>query len=305
MALRAMTVLGPITPEELGVTLPHEHIIIDLRYHEDFDLILDDVPLAIDEVAAFKRMGGATIIDVTNGCMGRDVRALKRVSEATGVHVVTSTGFYVERYYTRDVYEKNINRLADYFVSEINDGIEGTGIKAGIIGEIATERDFISPAGERVFRAAARAHRRTGAPITTHTYLEQLLQDQLDIFEDEGVDLRRVIIGHLGDYRELDRLRAVGDRGAFLQIDHIGYPVQQRDTQRAETVARLVEAGYGTQILLSMDICAKSRLHWYGGHGYDYLQTNFRLMLAAVGVSERDIDMMMIENPKRALTFEF
>ena len=305
MGARVMTVLGPIVPEELGATLPHEHLIVDLRHSVmGFDAILDDVDLAIEEIRAFKEAGGGTVVDVTNACMGRDAQALKRISSESGVHIVTSTGYYTEPYYPAEVYELSTNKLAQLMVTELTTGIDGTDIKAGIIAEIGTRRDFVNPAEERVFRAAARAHLSTGAAISTHTYIEQLLQDQLDILEDEGVDLSRVIIGHLGNYRDMDRLRAVADRGAYLQLDHIGFEVNQRDHQRAKTIAHLVEEGYLSQILISMDICTKSRLHWYGGTGYDHLLKGFKPLLTAAGVSSEALEVMMIKNPQRALAFD-
>jgi len=304
MAPRIMTVLGPVNSEELGVTLPHEHIIVDLRHSVmGFDAILDDADLAVEEVRAYKEAGGGTIVEMTNACMGRDIQALKRISLESGVHVVACTGYYTEPYYPREVYELSTDKLADKMVAELTVGIDGTDIKAGIIAEIGTRRDFINPAEERVFRAAARAHLRTGAAISTHTYIEQLTQDQLDILEDEGVDLNRVIIGHLGNYRNMDRLRAIAARGAYLQLDHIGFEVNQRDHQRAKTIARLIDEGYVSQMLISMDICMKSRLHWFGGTGYDYLLKDFISLLTAEGVGDEALDIITVKNPQRVLAF--
>ena len=303
--MRAMTVAGPIEGEQLGLTLPHEHIIVDLRHSlYGFDAILNDVDLAVDEVRAFRQAGGQSIVEVSNGPMGRDIRALRRVSEASGVHIVAATGFHTENYFPRYVFELSTNRLADLLVNELTLGIDGTDIRAGIIAEIGTRRDHITPAEERAFRAAARASRRTGAAIYTHTYLEQLIPDQLEILTDEGVDPGRVIIGHLGDQRDFDRLRSVGSAGVYLGIDHIGATVHQTDGQRARTVAQLVRDGFLSQILLSHDICMKSRLHWYGGTGYDHLLTQFVPLLLSEGLTESDVHTMLVENPQRALAFD-
>ncbi len=301
--MRVMTVSEPVPPEELGITLPHEHIIVDLR-HWGYDGILDDVELAIDELRPFKDTGGGAVVDITNECMGRNVQALKRVAEETGLHIVTATGYYTEPYYPPHVYQLSTNKLAERMVKELTEGIDGTGIRAGIIGEIGTVRDFISPAGERVFRAAARAHLQTGAPISTHTHLEELIPDQLEILQDEGVDPRRVTIGHLGDQRNIDRLREIAATGVYLEIDHVGLEERQRDHQRAKTVARLIREGYLPQLLLSMDVCFKSRLHWYGGTGYDHLLKTFVPLLLAEGVTESAIHTMLVENPQRALAFD-
>jgi phosphotriesterase-related protein len=296
------TVLGPVSPQDLGVMQPHEHVLVDLRHSlSKFDAILDDVELAADELRAFREAGGRTIIDMTNARMGRDVTALKEISAASGVHIVASTGYYTVPYYGDDVYRLTINDLAEILVHELTVGIGDTGIRAGIIAEIGTGRDFINPAEERVFRAAARAHQRTGAAIYTHTYLEQLLLEQLAILKDENVDLRRVAVGHLGDFRDLRRVYAVAEQGAFLGIDHIGMAVQQTDRQRARSVAQLVRDGFAHQILLSLDLCQKSRLHWYGGTGYDYLLNQFVPLLREEGVDDEIVNLMMVENPRRFL----
>jgi len=303
--MRVMTVSGPIDPERLGITLPHEHIIVDLRHSlYAFDAILNDVDLAVDEVRAFHQAGGRSIVEVTNAPMGRDIRALRRVAEESGVHIVAATGFHTENYFPRYVFELSTNRLADLLVDELTRGIDGTDIRAGIIAEIGTRRDHITPAEERAFRAAARANRRTGAAIYTHTYIEQLIPDQLEILADEGVDPSRVIIGHLGDQRNLDRLRSVAAAGVYMGIDHIGATVHQTDRQRARTVARLVRDGFLSQVLLSQDICMKSRLHWYGGTGYDHLLAHFVPLLLSEGLTESEVHTMLVENPRRALAFD-
>lgn len=303
--MRVMTVQGPVAPTELGIVLPHEHLIVDLRHSLlGFDAMLDDVDLAIDEVVIYAKAGGGTIVEVSNTGMGRDVRALRRIAEATGVKIVAVTGYYTEPYYPREVYELTINRLADRMIAELTEGIDGTGIRAGLIGEIGTRRDFVTPAEERVFRAAGRAHKATGAPITTHTFLEQLIHDQIDILEDEGVDPGQIIIGHLGDYRDRRRLSEIARRGVYLEIDHIGYPVQQRDEERARTVAFLIDTGYLSRILLSLDICIKSRLHAFGGTGYDCILSTFLPHLKACGVGEAEIRAMLIDNPQRALAYD-
>lgn len=303
--MRVMTVQGPVDPTELGVVLPHEHLIVDLRHSLlGFDAILDDVDLAIDEVTLYRQAGGGTIVDVSNIGMGRDIRALARIAEATGVKIVAATGFYTEPYYPREVYELTTNRLADLLIGELTEGIDGTGIRAGVLGEIGTRRDFVGPAEERVFRAVARAHKATGAPISTHTFLEQLIHDQIDILTDEGVDPARVIIGHLGDHRDVERLLGVARRGVYLQFDHLGYPVQQRDTERARTIATLARAGYTSRILLSQDICIKSRLHGYGGTGYDFILSQFTRLLADQGLAEDEIRQMLVDNPQQAVAFD-
>jgi phosphotriesterase-related protein len=133
--------------------------------------------------------------------------------------------------------------------------------------------------------------------LSTHTWLETLAQDQLDLFEDEGVDLSHVIIGHMGDLSHLDNVHAVLARGANVQFDHVGMEHFQRDKQRVKNVCQLVQEGLAGRLLLSHDVCYKHLLHWYDGPGYDHMLTSFVPALRAAGASETDITTMLIDNP--------
>jgi predicted metal-dependent phosphotriesterase family hydrolase len=304
-SLRVNTVLGPVKPEDLGVTLTHEHIFIDLRFDgTGVDGVLDDVDLAVAELRRFKESGGGAVVDVSNKSLGRNAGGLVRVAKETGLHVIASTGYYRAVYYPPHVNELTINKLAEVMLDELTKGIDGTQACAGIIGELATGRDFITPAEERVFRAAARAHKKTGAPLSTHTWLETLAQDQLDLFEDEGVDLQHVIVGHMGDLAHLDNVRAVLARGAYVQFDHVGMEHFQRDKQRVKNVVQLVDEGFASRLLLSQDVCYKHLLHWYDGPGYDHLLTTFVPALRTAGVSEADLNTILVANPRRILAYD-
>ena len=305
--MKVMTVLGPVAPAEMGIAQTHEHLILDasLVAADPYDAILYDVDLAVEELARFKEAGGTCVVEVTCMGAGRDPEALKRISTETGVHIVMGTGWYREVVYPDYVRQKNPNELADILVKEIGEGVGDTGIRPGIIGEIGTERHWISPAQERVFRAAARAHLQTGTPISTHTtHFGELAVEQLALLQEEGVDPCRIIIGHLGDRRGIDCLLPIAETGAYLEIDNIGFgaPYQIQE-ERARNVKRLIDQGYLEQILLSMDICTNSQLHYFGGPGYDYLLMKFLPLLEETGVSGREIEIIMVENPRRALAF--
>jgi predicted metal-dependent phosphotriesterase family hydrolase len=285
----------------------HEHLIVDawpMWPVPNYSLIVDDVDLVIEEVQAYRVAGGTSIVDVTNIGLGRDPLALERISEATGIQIVMGCGWYRERVYPTYIQEKNANELAAMLVSEIKEGVNGTGVRPGIIGEIGTERKFITPAQERVFRAVARAHLQTGAPISTHTtHWGELALEQLDLLEEEGVDPHHVIIGHLGDRRDIWTLLPIAERGAFLGIDNIGYHDYQKEERRAQNVVELIEAGFRSQVLLSMDIATLNDLQSYGGKGFDYLLLKFIPLLRELGATEEDVQVMLIENPQRALAF--
>jgi predicted metal-dependent phosphotriesterase family hydrolase len=301
------TVRGPISPERLGICMVHEHLIVDawpMWPVPNYSLIVDDVDLVIEEVQAYRVAGGTSIVDVTNIGLGRDPLALERISEATGIQIVMGCGWYRERVYPTYIQEKNANELAAMLVSEIKEGVNGTGVRPGIIGEIGTERKFITPAQERVFRAVARAHLQTGAPISTHTtHWGELALEQLDLLEEEGVDSHHVIIGHLGDRRDISTLLPIAERVAFLGIDNIGYHDYQKEERRAQNVVELIEAGFRSQVLLSMDIATLNDLQSYGGKGFDYLLLKFIPLLRALGATEEDVQVLLIENPQRALAF--
>jgi phosphotriesterase-related protein len=285
----------------------HEHLIVDawpMWPVPNYSLIVDDVDLVIEEVRAYRVAGGTSIVDVTNIGLGRDPLALERISEETGIQIVMGCGWYRERVYPTYIQEKNANELAAMLVSEIKEGVDGTGIRPGIIGEIGTERKFITPAQERVFRAVARAHLQTGAPISTHTtHWGELALEQLDLLEEEGVDPHHVIIGHLGDRRDISTLLPIAERGAFLGIDNIGYHDYQKEERRAQNVVELIEAGFRSQVLLSMDIATLNDLQNYGGKGFDYLLLKFIPLLRELGATEEDVQVLLIENPQRALAF--
>ena len=301
------TVLGAISPEQLGICMVHEHLMIDawdMWPVPNYSLIVDDVDLVTDEVHAYRAAGGATIVDVTNIGLGRDPLALKRISQATGVQLVMGCGWYRERVYPTYIQEKNADELAAMLVAEIMEGVEGTGIRPGIIGEIGTERKCITPAQERVFRAVARAHLQTGAPISTHTtHWGELALEQLDLLEEEGVDPHHVIIGHLGDRRDIALLLPIAERGAFLGIDNIGYHDYQQEERRAQNVIDLIAAGFRSQVLLSMDIATLNDLRSYGGKGFDYLLLKFIPLLRELGATDEDVHALLVENPQRALAF--
>ncbi len=308
--MRVETVSGPVAPGDLGVTLPHEHVRCDfwsLHREMSYDGILDDELLLHEEIAAFQTSGGGTIVDATTIGIGRDPAALRRISAATGVRIVMGAGWYRERVYPPEVFTSTVAQLAARIELEFQVGADGTGVKPGIIGEIGTERFKITAAEERVFRAAARAQRSIGATITTHTtYFGDLALDQIAILRSEGVPPERILIGHVGEHRDLSSTLAIAKTGVFIEVDHVGANQIGQfapEPQRVRNVVALVRAGHLDQMLLSMDICKRSQLHAYGGNGYDYLLVAFVPLLLEAGLSEADIHTMLVLNPSRALAF--
>jgi phosphotriesterase-related protein len=304
------TVLGPILPEALGVTLMHEHTFFDaweFAGRLSYDPIVDDEALLIEELAIYRDAGGTALVDVTTIGIERNPGGMRRLAEATGLHIVMGAGWYRERVYPSYVYELSANQLADLLIKEFAEGAEGTGVRPGIIGEIGTERFHITPAEERVFRAAARAQRETGAAITTHsTHFGDLALEQVALLTEEGVLPERMVIGHVGERRGAADVLAIAQTGVYVQIDHVGWTPSlgaQPEAQRARNAVEVVRAGHLDQLLISMDICANSRLHWGGGHGYDYLLREFVPMLHEEGLTESEVHTILVDNPRRVLDF--
>jgi phosphotriesterase-related protein len=307
------TVLGAIEPEQVGVTLMHEHTLIDLYAWggggsgSSYDLIVDDEVLLAEELRRYREAGGQTVVDVTTIGIGRNPAGLKRLAEATGLQIVMGAGWYRESVYPRQVYELSTNQLADFLVRELEEGAEGTGVRPGIIGELGTERFHITPAQERVFRAAARAQRATGAAISTHTtHFGDLALEQVALLLEEGVRPERIVVGHLGERRGAQDVIEVARTGVFVQVDHVGGGPAgglQPERQRARNVVEVARAGHLDQLLISMDICTTSSLAWYGGIGYDHLLRRFVPLLHEEGLTESEVQTILVDNPRRVLAF--
>lgn len=303
---RVMTVRGPVDPEQLGNTLSHDHLIVDgWGLRQLYDAILDDEAIAIEEMKRFRAAGGGTVCDPTNIGLGRDPAALQRISEASDVHVLMGAAWYREMVYPSYIVEEMPDELADRIVAEFADGVDGSGIRPGFIGEIGTERGHITPAVERVFRASARAHLRTGAPIMTHTtHWGELALEQLDLLAEEGVDPAHVVISHLGDRRGIHWWLPIAERGAWMDIDNLAFVGGYAPLEfRADNVAELCAEGLVDQIMLSNDICELGQLAAYGGVGYANVIENFLPLLRSRGVSEEHIQQMTVSNPARAFAF--
>jgi predicted metal-dependent phosphotriesterase family hydrolase len=196
--------------------------------------------------------------------------------------------------------------LADRLVRELTVGVDGSDIRAGFIGEIGTERGHVSPAQERVFRAAARAHRRTGCPILTHTtHFGELALEQLDLLGEEGVSPERVIVSHLGDRVGIKSLLPIARRGAWLNIDNLGFVSGYAPLEvRADNVAALCSEGLARQVMLSNDLCLIDQMSAFGGPGYDNVIRTFVPLLRERGVAETDIQTLLVANPARAFAYD-
>ena len=307
----AMTVLGPVDPSKLGFTLPHEHTQCSLWHIQnrwDYWELTADEPVILDELRLFREAGGRTLTDVTPPCIGRDPLWLKRLAAQSGLNIVMGGGWYRTSYYKPEllIERRSVDSLAEELVAEATVGVGETGVRIGILGEIGTDKPWMTPIEERVHRAVARASRRTGLAITTHAVMSDVGAWQLAVFEEEGADPGRVVIGHADSYPHLDHYLSLIERGANLEFDFLGMsftPTEKYGESRVvELLLELLHRGHGDRVLLSHDVCHNSQLRHYEGNGYTYLHTAFLPRLRAAGVSEAEIEQLTVHNPRRILT---
>jgi phosphotriesterase-related protein len=339
----AETVLGPVPVSRLGRVLPHEHLLIDLRqvtFQEPGDEAgrrlareplamanlgwvrrhwtssLDnlhqlDERLAIEELAAFARTGGGTLVDCTVPGNGRDAAALRRISEATGVHVIMGSGSYVEPTHPPEVRTLDAAGLHDRVVAEWRDGVDGTGIRPGLIGEVGCSWP-LHPRERLALEAMATAQRTTGLPLLIHPGRDpRAVAEIVEVVAAAGGDLTRTILAHLDrgitPHAELLELTRAG---IFVELDCFGlesslFPPDARmatlsDAQRLDIVRGLVDAGAGDHVLLAHDICQKHRLAAFGGHGFGHLTGEILPWMHQRGFTEAETTQLLVTNPAHA-----
>lgn len=312
------TVGGPLELRRLGVTLMHEHVFVLSteileNYPEDWGAEEARIEDAIARLERLKDRGVDTIVDLTVIGLGRYIPRIKRIAARTRINIIVATGVYT--YNDLPMYFNfrgpgtvlgGPEPMVDLFVRDIEKGIADTGVRAGIL-KCATDAPGVTPGVERGLRAVAQAHRRTGVPISTHTHAKKRRGlDQQRIFAEEGVDLTRVIIGHSGDTTELDYLEELIGNGSYLGMDRFGIDTFLPFTDRVETVARLCQRGHASKLVLSHDAACFN--HWLPEEvvpvmlpkwHYHHIHDDVIPALKANGVTDDQIDEMLIENPKR------
>ena len=245
---------------KLGRTLMHEHVFVltpDIRDEYGGWDEEEQVNGAVQRLRELRDRGINTIVDLTVVGLGRYVPRVARVAEESGMHIVVATGIYTllefPRYFSRKLAFDGENYVEDFFVSEIQNGIGGSGVKAGIL-KCATGHRGLTRDVEAILRMTARAHRRTGAPISTHTdAMTQQGLAQQRVFREEGVDLSRVVIGHSGDTTDLKYLEELLAEGSYLGMDRFGLDLLCSFEDRVNTVAELCRRGHVDRLVLSHD----------------------------------------------------
>jgi phosphotriesterase-related protein len=301
------TALGPLDTAELGPTLMHEHIVTrSPGVHENWPHLFDRpgvLAIAERKLADLHARGIRTIVDLTTVDLGRDIGLIVDVARRARVHVIVATGVWwmPQRYFSAH----GIDDVAGLFIRDIVSGIGESGVKAAII-KCATDTAGVTPVIENILRASARAQRATGVPISTHTWAAgRSGEAQQAIFAQEGVDLRRVIIGHSGDSEDLGYLRGLMERGSTIGMDRFGLDNFLPTEKRVEVLARLCAEGYAGRMVLSHDANCwtdmlseeakrRTRPRWH----YTHISDDILPALRAAGVSEDHIDQMLVRNPR-------
>jgi phosphotriesterase-related protein len=314
------TVRGPIDAGALGRVLMHEHVFIispEMQHNVPEDWGDEEARLAdaARRLTELKASGIDTILDPTALGLGRYIPRIQALAERIELNIVCATGLYtfdeLPHYWGRRTPGSGpggSDPMVNLFVRDITEGIARTGIRAGVI-KCATDRAGMTPGVERVLRACAQAHRATGTPITTHTHAASRRGlEQQEVFRSEGVDLSRVVIGHSGDTDDLGYLEELIANGSILGMDRFGIDGYLPTAKRVEVIAELCRRGYADRMVLSHD--ASCYLDWIPGEippstmphwHYLHISHDVLPLLREAGVTDAQIDTMLIDTPRRFL----
>ncbi len=303
---KVMTVRGEVAGEDLGVVDYHEHLCFDAPewlLREDRDFRLNNVEKSAAELRAWAQAGGKTLVEMSAIDFGRNVHKVVQVAELVPeVHVIVITGFNKPYFCDRSVWQTDERELVKACIREIVEGIDGTNVKAGIMKggsgyNTFTERD------QKLLRIAAKVHLETGVPIITHTEAGTMGYEQVEYLASQGVEPRRVCLSHLDRNPDFWEHRRIARTGAYLGYDCPGKVKYGPDELRINVLKRLIDAGFGGQILLGNDLGRPSYWRSYGGGpGLDFVLTKFIPRLRDEGISEGAIEDILVNNPRRFLT---
>jgi predicted metal-dependent phosphotriesterase family hydrolase len=302
------TVLGPVEANELGLTLIHEHVMVDWigadetgTHRYDPDAV---VALTLPYLRQAAEHGVRTFVDCTPAYLGRDVRVLSRLSEASGLHILTNTGFYGaadDRFLPRTAYERTAGELADIWIRERAEGIEGTGVRPAFI-KIGVDAGPLSPVDEKLVEAAALAHQATGMHVHAHTSDTTAGLAELDVLERIGVPPEALVWVHAQNVDDVEILAGVATRGAWVELDGVAPDTAIR---HAELTVGLAERGLLGRVLLSHDAGTYTVGEPDGGaasfRAYYSIFTMLIPELRRMGISDEAIRMLLVDNPRSVL----
>jgi len=304
------TATGSIDTAQLGFTLMHEHIyVLSEGVVPNFPHLFDKPARLAQAVAALKEAkahGVSTVVDLTVFGLGRDVAFVRDIAREAGINVIVATGLYTYDELPHYFQTRSVDHMADLFVRDIETGIQGTDVRAAIL-KCATDEQGVTPGVEKVLRAVAKAHRRTGVPISTHTHAATRRGlEQQRIFREEGVDLRRVVIGHCGDTEDVGYLEQLIAAGSTIGMDRFGVDVILPTEKRVATIAKLCERGHAGSMVLAHD--TSCYIDWFEEAAvkaalprWNFLHISNDVVpaLRQAGVSDEQIRQMTVDNPRR------
>ena len=339
---KVVTVSGPVDSNKLGVTLPHEHFFYDSRSrfvepeddsgkeyaHQSVtlenvgwitrnwinnvdNLVVDDEAVAITEAQLFKDVGGGTIVDVTNVGQPRNPEALCRIAQATGLDIVMGSGYYFGYFHPGDMDSRTEDDITKEIISDLTVGVDGTGIKAGLIGEVGFSTPF-DPNEIKSLRASVAAQKECGVALSIHPGPGADSPFQIiDMLEKAGADLSRVVMGHIErSSLDMDGILKVASRGCYVEFDWFGtlnpaYPYGPvdvpSDSVRIKQIRKLIAEGHLDQVLVSHDVCFKMRMACYGGPGYAHISKYVVQWMDEMGITPDEIESLTKANPQRML----
>ena len=311
------TVLGDIAPSALGFCHAHEHVLIraSIGTRDNPDLLIDDVEAATEEVRLFRSAGGAALVDTMPLDCGRDPVGLVEVSRRTGVHIVATTGFHTRRYYEPGHWSEDlpVDEIAEVMVGEILVGMdrrshggpypERMSACAGVL-KIGTDETGVDARARRLMEAAAEAHRRTGAPILTHTERGRHGLSQLQYFASLGIDPSVVLVSHVDRNLDKGEHRDLAGSGAYLVYDGLSRTKYHSVPEVIELIEHVASHGAEDRVLLGMDLALRSyRVSTGGKPGLAFVLERFLPELRAAGFSDEHVRKFGWDNPAKALDF--
>ncbi|XP_026229799.1 phosphotriesterase-related protein [Anabas testudineus] len=343
---KVQTVLGLVDPDQLGRTMTHEHLTMSFECcyvppaagdeaaaedpfhmqhmhwlqqnpyscHANLQL-KKDISAVRDELLAYRKAGGGTIVENTTTGIDRDMSSLRQLAKDTGVHIIAGAGYYVDITHTEATKKMSVEKLTDIIISEVIHGADGTDIRCGVIGEIGTGWP-ITDSEKKVLQATAHAQAQLGCPVIIHPGRNRAAPAEIvRILQEAGGDISKTVMSHL-DRTIFDEgeLLEFANLGSYLEYDLFGtemlnYPFNLEvdmpsDSQRVKILAFLVKEGYEDKIVVAHDIHTRNRLTINGGHGYSHILKNIVPKMLTRGISQHQVDKILIENPKHWLTFK-
>ena len=296
------TVLGAVSAKSLGITMCHEHLALDLSpVRGGTDSVFDDQQLIGSELGLLVQQGCGTVVEVTCNDMGRNVASLCELSRRSHIHILAATGFYLRPYHPPWLLAADVDKVAALFIDELETGIGDSGVRAGLIGEIATSSERIYDTERKVFEAAAIASAQTGCAVSTHCDGGKRGLEQLEILRRGNAALNKVILGHTDLVDDTAYQLELLSSGANIAFDTVGKTAYLSDEKRADNLTALVDAGYVSRLLLSQDVSRLSYMVANGGRGYTAVLGNFVRLLRERGLADSQLNDILVHNPARIL----